>query len=274
MGPWVRRALRFYFAPTDATDLAFCRVAFFGLLFLFYLPVQWSDWTQVSTGLWFPIPLFETIQPPVASAAALSTLGVAWKCALLGAALGLFTRSSAAFALCGGIVLLGMPHNYGKTHHADAVVVLIFSVFAISWAGRAFSLDERIRRALGRPPTPTTSPEYTWPLRVIQTLLAIVYAAAGWAKVDRSGFGWVFSENMENILKLHFFIGNDPPIPIGFSIAQLSWLPPILAAGTIALELALPLAVFSRYARLVLILHLICLVFWVPWRDLLARLRR
>jgi hypothetical protein len=106
-----------------------------------------------------------------------------WKVSLLASALGLFTRASTTWR-SGWAVLLGLPHNFGKTHHFDALVVLVLGVMMLARAGDAYSLD---RRFFARGPAPAPSGEYRWPVRAAWLLMSLVFCSAGFAKLRNGG---------------------------------------------------------------------------------------
>src|SRR4029078_3516477 len=110
---------------------------------------------------------------------------LSWTVVALIACAGTVTRVSTLASFVLGFYLLGLPHNFGKVNHDDAIIVLIFAVMALSRAGDAWSLDATIARRLrgGRPlPVPASSGEYTWPLRCVWLALALIYLAAGVGK--------------------------------------------------------------------------------------------
>jgi hypothetical protein len=136
--------------------------------------------------------------------------------------------------------------------------------------------------------------EYTWPVRTVWLLTALVFFAAGVAKLRHGGLEWVFSDNMrETLLGQHYVPW--PPGPLGLWIADQHALCVALAAGTVAVETLAPLALVSAAARAVIVpalfLFLVCVdslfgfaflpflamfVFWIPWDRLATatRLRR
>lgn len=280
---------RFWFEPASATDLGVCRMLFFAGLFLFYLPVDFGEWGHVSTAFWMPLPTFSLLHLGPASAAALESLSTLWRIALVFGAVGLFTRSSTIVAAVLGFYLLGLPHNFGHTYHFDALLVLALVVMAFSRAGDAWSIDALFAR---RDVTP--SAEYTWPLRMIWTAMALVFFAAGLAKLRHGGLDWIVSANMEMILRRSAYHTSDadPITTLGLWIASHAWLSRLLAAFSVVAELGFITALISRRARaffvpaaaLLLIGiritmgptfggFLIANVFWVPWTALAERLR-
>jgi hypothetical protein len=139
----------FWFTPERPDNLGLLRALFYGLLLAFYAGAGWAEWAEVSPAFWFPITLFKVLHLPVLGASTLVVLSLLWKASLLSSALGLFSRGSALVAAVVGCYLLGLPHNFGKTHHFDAMVVLILGILACSRAADAFSLDRWLARRRG-----------------------------------------------------------------------------------------------------------------------------
>jgi len=279
---------RFWFAPAAPDNLGICRALFYALILLLYADVSWSDWSQVSPVFWEPIALFRRLHVPVLGGPALVTLGVLWKLALLGAALGLFTRATTAAAFGIGWYLLGLPHNFGKTHHFDALIVLVLAVMMLARTGDAYSLD---RRLFGRGRALEPSGEYRWPVRAAWLLMTTVFCSAGIAKLRHGGLAWVLSDNMATVLLQHGYdvASHEPLSRVGLWLAQYPRLCSVLALMTIVVEAGYPLALISRRARwifppamcgLLIGIRLtmgptfpqfvICHLFWVPWDRVAA----
>jgi hypothetical protein len=151
-----------------------------------------------------------------------------------------------------GIYLIGLPHNFGKVDHSDAILVFIMGVMVLSRCGDSLSVDRLLLRLLSKknqsPSKPAACGEYTWPIRVVWLIMALVFFAAGVSKIGRSGLEWVMSDNMA-IMLIGSNYGDSPLTSWGLNIAQYGWLCRMLAAGTIIFEIGFPLALLSRKAR-------------------------
>ena len=231
---------------------------------------------------------------PLLPAGAIALIQVAFKLALALAAVGLFTRPALAAAFVCSVYLLGLPQNFGQIQHFDTLVVLVFGILAMSRAGDAWSIDAWRRSRRGAPTT-LESGEYTWPIRAIWVMTAVIFCSAGFSKLRHSGLQWVFSDNLAIVLIRHqYFVSDGEPLTSwGPAIAAHPWAPRLLAAISLATEVLYPLALFSRRARMVLVPagiaflvgirllmgptfepFVMCSVFWVPWTRVLAVLRR
>lgn len=284
---------RFWFAPSLPTNLAWCRILFFGAMFLFYLPTDYTAWADVSPVFWEPIWLFARFHLPMAPKGVLTVMQITWRVALVFSCVGLFTRGMTVVAFILGLYILGLPNNFGTEYHYDTLVVMAFGIMAVSQSGDAWSLDRlRMRRAEDDQLTRSSaSGEYTWPIRLIQFVMAMTFFAAGIAKFRHSGWAWATSNTMSIMLvQNQYHIANaDPLTTLGLTIASHPWLCFLFAGGAMTLETIYPLALVSVGARVVIVpavflmqvgiralmgptfnQYLICNLFWVPW-DRVAR---
>ena len=290
---WVRRRWdAFWFAPQSGLDLAIVRIVFFGGLLAIHGSRDMSAVGEVPSLLWDPVSLFRWLPQPTASV--IQATQIVWRLALASAAVGLCTRAATGVALVGGTLLLGLPPNLGAVRLDDAMIVPALCVMAMARCGDRLSVDRwlatRRDRAAGPPPLPRPSGEYTWPIRLVWVLMAMMYGGSGFAKLRMSGLAWLTSDHLARLL-LQQHYGVEPPLLgiWGLAIAASPHLHHGLAAATLGVELAFPLALLSARVRCVLVpaaylmhvgiyllvgvnfLGLVVLyAFWVPWERLAA----
>jgi hypothetical protein len=285
----------FWFRPSSPTSLAVCRILLFGSLFLFYLRTDFSAWADVAEAFWMPIWLFEGLGLSQPRRDIVEILEGLWKVSLACSCIGLFSRVSTAVAFALGLYLLGLPHNFGGAHHSDAIVVLVFGVMAVSRCGDRWALDNLLGRHDQAPnarPHAAPHPEYTWPIRAVWVTIALVYFAAGVAKLRHGGAEWIVSDNLAvRLVQAHYGVSHAHPLTTwGLHLAQYPSACRVLAAVTVAAELGYPLALVSAHIRSVVVPTLfviqiairlimgpsfaqllICHVFWFPWAAVIAR---
>jgi hypothetical protein len=188
-----------------------------------------------------------------------------------------------AFAL--GLFLIGLPHQFGKLDHNDAIVVLAMGIFALSRCSDALSLDRMLSRRRRSTLAPDSG-EYRWPVRAVWLIFAAIFFSAGFIKAYPNGATYVLSDTMAIVLIRPFFGTSDldPMVSWGLHIAASPYASRLLAFTTIALECAFPLVLFSRWARWVIVpcsligqilirvimgpmfmQFWICYLFFVPW---------
>jgi hypothetical protein len=285
----------FWFAPGAASTLGICRLLFFGGLFLWQLPHDFSPWGAYSTAWWMPIWLFNVLHVPAFSASTIAWVQAVWKVALLLSAIGLFARPAMVAACVLGTYLMGLPHNFGQTQHFDTLVVFASAALALSPASDACSLDALFARAGGRVSgAPADDGEYTWPIRLVRVMMALIFFAAGVSKLRHSGLEWIFSDNLSLLLlRQQYHLSDGEPLTRwGISIANHAWASRGLAAISVVIETMFPLTLFSRRARQVLVpaglcfligirvlmgptfeQFMMCYVFWVPWSRVATAIR-
>lgn len=281
-GLW--RAWRnFWFRPEPAANLCLSRLLFFGLLFLSCLRVDYSAWGDVPGDFWQPISFFSWSPALHLPAVWLQSLEILFKISLLLSALGLWTRLSVTVAVLSGMLVLGMPNNFGKVHHTAGPIVLCMMLLAVSRCGDRYSIDSLLRKATVTPP----STEYGWPRRAVCALIVLIYFSAGLSKLRTSGWAWVSADNVSNMILSHVHYHVSGPSvwsSAGLLVAHSTFLSGAVAVASLVVELMCPLALFSRRAALVLVPSLILMqvgirvvmgpdftevmfahVFWIPW---------
>ncbi len=287
-GSLAARVNRWWFDPEAPDNLGLCRLLFFGLMSAFYLQVAHSGWGSVPDSFRNPIWLFERLHLPILPESSLFVLVAVWKASLVFSCVGFLTRLSTAVAFLLGVYLIGVPYNFGKTDHMTALLVWTMGILALSWSGHAWSVDALLRRRKTRATPRPPSGEYRWPVRAVWVTMATIFFAAGMAKVIKGGPAWIFSEHMEiSLVQRYYDVSGRPPLDLGLWVADRPWLARSMATGSVVLELAAPLALFSRRLRAVLPWMLLAMqlgiallmdvwftrfmfvyLFWVPWGRL------
>jgi uncharacterized membrane protein YphA (DoxX/SURF4 family) len=284
---------RYWFAPQGATDLAVCRTLLLGYLFVYTLQHRSAEITARLFGAqsWQPISFFRWLPPQNPGPELYGALLHAYTACLLLGCVGLFTRTACGLAFALGLYVIGLGHNFGKVSHPEHVALLVVGILACSHAGARGSLDARIRAWRGRAPAPRESGEYRWPLRAAQLAMALMFFAAGVAKLRAAGLDWAFSDSFSNQLIAHHYRKPDLG-SLGLWIADRPLLAQSAAAASLFLELAAPLALVSPRLRLAIVPGLLgmqigiavlmnthvyspnfaCYALWIPWQRAHSRL--
>jgi hypothetical protein len=276
---------RYFLAPAHPAGLAICRIGFYGYLLYRVATHSLVLWAQAPPGLWKPVLLFRWLPGPIQSPEVLLVCQALLLIALACCVLGVWMRYAAPAAFVLGTLYLGLPQCYGKAAHNETLGVLVLGVLAISYSADALSLTAWRRGRLA-----PASGEYRWPLALVQTLMCVIFFAAGVAKLRASGLAWIFSDNMQNTLIRNHYTGHEPPITIGLWVARYPALCQALAGVSLLAECAAPLALFSRRLRWLIVPALlgmqvgiyvtmgllfgyywVCYLFWIPWSELVER---
>jgi hypothetical protein len=298
----------FWFEPASPDNLGLCRIILFGTMFLYYLLTPWLfpswgyledfvPWGSVSHAFWSPVWLVSVLHLPPPSTPVLGTVQIVWRAALILSCIGLFTRINTLLSFALGLYLFSVPVSFGKIHHMEHVLIFSFLIMAFSRCGDGWSLDALIRktRVGAIQQQPVMSGEYTWPVRMIWVVIALIYFAAGISKLRHSGFQWINSDNMSWLLTSQYYHVSlaDPLTRWGLAMARGVMIPRLLAASGMLLELALPIALFSRRCRCVLVPSVVamqfgiavlmgpnfyqmilCQLLWIPWDRVGAQVTR
>lgn len=255
-GSVIERWNRWWFPPSDGLDLAICRIVVAGAQLLVFLPFFQSSPSEHLALIGRPggfehpqwmIRLVATAVPADSSAWPLLVRG-AFAIAVgagLTTLVGLWTRTSAALFAAASWFLVSHDGSYGEIHHPDIVLSLFLLFLALSPSGRRLSLDARQRKT---PPGPTDLA--VWPLKLTQVLLAWTYFSNAVAKLAYSGLEWANGYTLQQSL---LYSSVQWERPLGLWLARHHDLCVALSIGTIAFELAFPLALFSRRARPILL---------------------
>lgn len=283
----------FFFAPEKPQALAICRILFFGYLFFWYWSYDFNSIARHPEEFWYPIFLIEAAGiNQIPSANTIAIFAAIWQVGLFLACIGLFTRAGILISLIFGTYLLGLTHSFAKVNHSDAGLMFAIGIFLFSRAGDALSVDRFLRNLRsGNREIVEPSGEYRWPIQMIRIVLVLIFFLAGFAKLWSSGLEWITSDHLATTL-IRTQYTREVPIPIAEWIASMPWLCRLLAFSAIFWEVAAPVALFSVWARALIIPSLLGMqigirllmgddfsqfmalyLFWVPWLALGAAVR-
>jgi hypothetical protein len=78
---------------------------------------------------------------------------------------------------------------------------------------------------------------FGWPVRAALVVVAFAYFFSGLAKLISSGPGWVFSDNLQNILYAATLTDRPPTDVVAAFVAERALLAQLVAAGTLVVEI-------------------------------------
>jgi HTTM domain len=245
---------RFWFAPGPAANLAGARVVIAAHALWILLSRDLPGISALPIEFWHGVreparwryllfpghPVFEQVLFGAAVVALAGVvLGVAPRVTCLASALLLYH-----LAPLETIIWTPNPYERGLDISVIALVVLAVSPCTDVWSIRA-------PQARGR----TWSPDYNWPLRVIELVIAQVYLFAGYAKLYRAGLAWISSENLRRWLLV--FNQQDQVAVFhraGPWLAQSDAITLTIAIAAIAFDFLFVVALFWRKSRLWVVL--------------------
>jgi hypothetical protein len=136
-------------------------------------------------------------------------------------------RERWTFATAWGSLLFlgGLRASRGKVLHNDVLLLLVAAVFVLAPVGIR-ALDRR------------HSPAFGWPVQTALVAVGGAYFLTGFQKVVASGPAWVLSDNLRNVMYRAAEQGKAPTAAVALFIAGRPLLAHLVAAATLAAELA------------------------------------
>src|SRR5262245_21467634 len=122
---WVAARLdELFFTRGTAAELGWLRLMFYGLVLVLSFSFQrdFALWSGVSREFWHPTFFFKVLPIPVLSSAGLFAVIWIWRVSLFCGAIGFGGVIPRIVAAVLGFYVLGLPHNFGKVSHNDAIV--------------------------------------------------------------------------------------------------------------------------------------------------------
>ena len=244
---------QFWFSPAPPLNLAVARIVFAAHAFWMLLSRDLAGVSGVPVEFWRaagPTLRWRYLLFPGHSGLehALELLTLV---ALLAAMLGVFTRASCFLA---GLLLYHLapletiiwtvsPYARGLT-----ISVLGLLVLAFSRSGECLALLPSGRRPEG------PDGDFQWPVKLLQVFLAQIYFFSFYSKLVVAGWGWAAPQNMRNFL----LISVEPDQVavfhrFGYWLADHAILCLLIGIGTLLLEGAFFLVLFSQRARQTLV---------------------
>ncbi len=245
-----------WFGRNDPRHLAIARILVFGHMFL-YRTGNNARFLELKEVAWYPIALFQDGGLPVLSVGAVRVMQDAFVGLTLLAMLGVGFRLVAPLTAAVHLYLFAIPNCFGKVNHDNAIVIVSI-ILAFSCASDAWSFDAWLRRKVKRDAPRRLEGAYRWPLTMMALTVCIVYGAAGWTKLDKTGLEWAWSDSFSRYLLRHHFT-HQPVIMFGVVLASFTTLCKLLASVALAIEVSIPLAVLHRRLYPVLLLGAACM---------------
>ena len=160
-----------------------------------------------------------------------------------------FRFTGPLFAL--GMLALGSYRgSWGQLLHFENLMVLYLLIVSLSPAADAWSIDARRRGEHND--TGSESTAYGFPIALASLVLVITYVIAGVAKLRYGGLEWVLGDTLRNHVayaaaRLELLGGT--PSPLAGLAVRFDGIWPVVAAVTILIELAAPVALLGGRLR-------------------------
>ncbi|HEX8354925.1 MAG TPA: hypothetical protein VF611_18605, partial [Pyrinomonadaceae bacterium] len=188
--------------------------------------------------------------------------------ALLAAAAGLLTPYSTKASALLFLFYQGLLRSFTHFNHDEMPAVFVLFVLAFTPCGDAHSLDSlRARGRAARAAVADGALVYGYPILLMRLLLAWSYFSSALIKLRVAGAGYLSPDNLPTLAVVNSLDNlHDTHFRAAFWLTHYREYTPYFVAFALAWELAFPLAVFSRRARIPLLaagvlFHLGTLVF-------------
>jgi hypothetical protein len=217
----VTAGLDWVFVPGDPRRAMWLRTGLCAVLTLRLATGPYLELARQPAALFRPISFLKVLgaMPPPAVVVPLQVVATA---AAVLATAGVLTRVTLPVAWLGALPLMAMTSSLGKTVHPDVMLLLSLVPFLAARSGR-------------RDPAAGAG----WPVRTAMLVVAGAYFFSGLAKLLHAGPAWVFSGNLRWVLYASSDAAAEPN-QLALWVAGKPWLTVLLAAGTIVLELGVP----------------------------------
>jgi Vitamin K-dependent gamma-carboxylase len=156
-----------------------------------------------------------------------------------------FRFAGPAFALA-TLVLTTYRSSWGQLLHFENLMVLHLLIVGFAASADAWSIDAR------RADRSTDHHDYSSPLRLACIVVVVAYVIAGVAKLRYGGIEWIAGDTLRNHIaysaaRLDLLGGT--PSPLARPVVDQAWVLPPMAAASVAIELAAPIALLGGWWR-------------------------
>jgi hypothetical protein len=245
-----RRIDGWFYAPMPRERLALLRILI-GIYTWIYLVSRGAHLNRVTayaTSAFVPVGPVSVLSEPL-SAGWVYTLYAATVLAGAAFVAGLWHRVLApVFALL-LLWVTSYRHSWGMIFHTDNLMVLHVLVLALAPAADAYAWRPRpffVRSADGA--IPAVDGRYGWAVRTLGLVTVATYVAAGIAKLENTGVGWVFGDALREQIAFDAVrkieLGSIYS-PFAAWMVRTEWLFPLFAVFTLAVEFLAPLALLG-----------------------------
>jgi hypothetical protein len=157
---------------------------------------------------------------------------------------GFFTRLSYALFVTGALVWAAIAVTHDSVHPNSTLVLTLVALLPSRW-GDDFSVDRWLLPGARRRPH-VSDTRYGYAVWVPGLVFGIAFAAAAWAKLDRSGIDWILNGS----IKYHFITDSlNAPVQWGLQVAGHPWVAIAASLGALLVELLVVTAAFARSER-------------------------
>ena len=189
-----------------------------------------------------PWSFYDQVQTPPG----MMILKTAMVVSLLLSTTGLFTVVSTKTSLLLVVFYQGLLRSFGHFNHDEMLAVYCLAVLAFTPCGDAFSLDS----LTGKTRTERPLFAYTYPILLMQLLMAWTYFSSAMIKLRVAGWKYLSPDNLPALAIFHSLDNlHDTHFRLAFWLPQVRSYLPFVVGLVLVWELLFPLAIFWRRIR-------------------------
>ena len=280
--------------PTSAAALGSMRTVLFGFVLVDVLRTNFVDLGRLPITLMRPTGLLQVLSwrfyEVVLTPRGMLALKIALVVSLAAATAGYLTSASTKSAALLFLFYQGIVRSFGHFNHDEMPVVYMLIALAFTPCGDAWSIDSLLHRTRAR----VGDVVYGFPILLLRGLLAWSYFSSAVIKLRVAGLEYFNSDNLPTIAILHSLDNlHDTQHRLGFWLPSAVEFTAALALLIVLWELAFPLAIFSKWARRIILpfgiifhvatiffmnisfpYHLAAYAVFIDWPRLLGQLER
>ena len=243
---------RRYFAPEVPTRLAALRVlvGLFGTVFLVVRTGYLFDVARLPDARFEPVGPLSFLDGPlpvsVVQAGVVAAIGLA-----VAFTLGWRHRVTGPLYAVALLAVTTYDNSWQHVAHVENLFPLHTVVLGLAPSADAWSLDARRRAASGAVPA-ARAEMYGWPVRLLSIITVCTYVLAGWAKLRNGGVDWITGDVLRNQIahdNVRKAVLGDRHSPLGAYLVRFGWMFPLLALGSVFVELGAPVALLRGRPR-------------------------
>ncbi len=233
---------RAFTSGRDPRDIGLARILFYSYLFYYFFLAdnyiaQFLALGGLGESLWLPVSFFQFFGPT--STELLFSPWFLWIFAagLIFSALGLFFPISAGITFLSGLVVIGMPNNFGTIYDSTTLVCVVLGILPFTRASQYYSLDSKLDLIKDK-----SDASSIWGLNFISIMVFLFYFTSGIQKVRLGGWDYYFTHNLSMAL-----VFNESPV--GKDLATIPWLEKAMKVSGVFFQLSAIIAILNRKLR-------------------------
>ena len=241
--------------PASATALGMIRAGVCGVFLLSVLATSFRDLGRLPVTILRPLGIMQFFSwgfyDRLVTPGGMSALKWLMAASLLMSTLGYLTRCSTVASALLVIFYQGLLRSFGQFSHDEMVGIYFLVVLAATPCGDGFSIDTLPRTA--RRQTPSFI--YGYPILLMQAILAWSYFSSALIKLRVAGMDYFSPDTLPTIAIFHSLDNlHDTHFRLAFLLPEVRAYLPLLVGVIVAWELAFPLAVVWKRARVWILL--------------------